>query len=457
MDNKTNGLYEFGPFRLDAQERRLIRGKESIAIPPKAFDTLLVLVRNSGRLLEKEDLLKSIWPESFVEEGNLSLNISILRKALGDKPAKAEYIETVPKRGYRFIAEVRAWQEDRPKQAQESPSNTAAPDEETCDGQQQAGPFKSYDRVFSRERTVLSQRSWKLVVAIGGAFCTVLILLMSNLWAEDVPRINDVVFLSDPVHQRQFFVKINGSGFDSNAVQVVVIGLKGCPRIGNCVVPNNVLHGVSSTQIESAPLTLDEGEFQIYVRNGAGGPISNGVPVTINPSVPLPRIIVDGHPHEWAGLKPLLEDPSGDGPFNSYGQYYKGQDFMNISVSNDDNNLYFLLEFSGDYTGGIGLFLDTDLNASTGCKGSEYLVFVSSTAPGANLALADWRNCSFKDDFPEAIVSKAQGRFVEASIKIDTLRIITPRMIGMRMSATALAPGKGEADTVGPETTYLLK
>jgi TolB-like protein/DNA-binding winged helix-turn-helix (wHTH) protein/Flp pilus assembly protein TadD len=101
---ETLRLYEFGPFCLDPAERKLLRGNEIVVLTPKAFDTLLLLVRNSGHLLEKDDLISMLWPDSFVEEGSLSNNIFLLRKALGEDPA---YIETVPRRGYRFVGAVR--------------------------------------------------------------------------------------------------------------------------------------------------------------------------------------------------------------------------------------------------------------------------------------------------------------------------------------------------------------
>src|ERR1700730_523770 len=97
-------IYEFGPFRLEPVERKLLRGNEAVALTPKAFDTLHLLVRNSGHLLEKDELIRMLWPDSFVEEGNLANNIFLLRKALGQDP---EYIETVPKKGYRFVGAVR--------------------------------------------------------------------------------------------------------------------------------------------------------------------------------------------------------------------------------------------------------------------------------------------------------------------------------------------------------------
>jgi Tol biopolymer transport system component/DNA-binding winged helix-turn-helix (wHTH) protein len=99
-------FYVFGPFRLDVAERLLLRAGVTIPVTPKAFELLLVLVSHHGHLLGKDELMKTIWPDSFVEEGNLSWNISQLRKALGDGQDGIHYIETVPKRGYRFIADV---------------------------------------------------------------------------------------------------------------------------------------------------------------------------------------------------------------------------------------------------------------------------------------------------------------------------------------------------------------
>ena len=105
VSRETLSLYEFGPFRLDPGERKLMRGKEIVPLTPKAFDTLLLLVRNSGHLLEKDDLIRTLWPGAFVEEGSLSNNIFLLRKALGG--GDTEFIETVPRRGYRFVGAVR--------------------------------------------------------------------------------------------------------------------------------------------------------------------------------------------------------------------------------------------------------------------------------------------------------------------------------------------------------------
>jgi len=114
-------VYEFGPFRLNPTERTLQRDGNAVALTPKAFDTLHLLVQNSGHLLEKDELINRLWPETFVEEGSLSNSIFLLRKALGEDPA---FIETVPRRGYRFVGAVRRFPEGSPAlgQAKEGPA-----------------------------------------------------------------------------------------------------------------------------------------------------------------------------------------------------------------------------------------------------------------------------------------------------------------------------------------------
>jgi DNA-binding winged helix-turn-helix (wHTH) protein/TolB-like protein len=107
MDRMNKHLYEFGSFQLDAEERLLRRDDNIIPLTPKAFDLLLVLVKQPGHLLEKEVLLEAVWPNSFVEEHNLADNISKLRKALGEGENGQKFIETIPKHGYRFAMVVR--------------------------------------------------------------------------------------------------------------------------------------------------------------------------------------------------------------------------------------------------------------------------------------------------------------------------------------------------------------
>jgi DNA-binding winged helix-turn-helix (wHTH) protein/TolB-like protein/Flp pilus assembly protein TadD len=99
-------LYEFGPFTLDSDEHVLRKGQECIPLTPKTFDTLLLLVRCHGRMLTKEELMRTLWPDSFVEESNLTQQISMVRRALGESANDARFVVTVPARGYRFAVDV---------------------------------------------------------------------------------------------------------------------------------------------------------------------------------------------------------------------------------------------------------------------------------------------------------------------------------------------------------------
>jgi len=106
ISERTNPVYEFGPFRLEIGERRLVREGRSIPLTGKAFDTLRVLVERHGTLVSKSDLMNAVWPETAVEENSVDRNISALRKALGEKSDGRQYIETIPRAGYRFIARL---------------------------------------------------------------------------------------------------------------------------------------------------------------------------------------------------------------------------------------------------------------------------------------------------------------------------------------------------------------
>src|SRR5215813_9955022 len=106
MSNKPSTLYEFGEFRLDLMEHRLLRGGKPVVLTPKALQLLAVLVQNSGRLLTKEELMKRIWPDSYVEEANLKVMIATIRRVFGEASNGRRYIETVPRGGYRFYADV---------------------------------------------------------------------------------------------------------------------------------------------------------------------------------------------------------------------------------------------------------------------------------------------------------------------------------------------------------------
>ena len=149
---KTKHLYRFGPYRLDGDERVLLRDGQPVTLPPKDLETLFVLVERAGHIVEKEELLEKVWPGVFIEEGNLARHVFNLRQVLGDATDGRPYIETIPRRGYRFVADV---QEDG--QAVATPAVTT--------------PLESETAVHSGQKKI--QWLWALVllaVALGGYF-----------------------------------------------------------------------------------------------------------------------------------------------------------------------------------------------------------------------------------------------------------------------------------------------
>jgi len=97
-------LWEFDCYLVDSERRLLFRGEELVQLPAKALDALVVLIEHRGEVVTKDELMKAVWPDAFVEEGNLSQSIHVLRKALGESVEEHRYIVTVPGRGYRFVA-----------------------------------------------------------------------------------------------------------------------------------------------------------------------------------------------------------------------------------------------------------------------------------------------------------------------------------------------------------------
>src|SRR6185295_13278739 len=106
MNPQIDHIYEFGEFRMETAERLLLGKQGPIFLTPKEFDTLLILVQQSGHLIAKDELIQRVWPDTTVEDGNLARNVWALRKALGDDKGEHSYIETIPKLGYRFLAPV---------------------------------------------------------------------------------------------------------------------------------------------------------------------------------------------------------------------------------------------------------------------------------------------------------------------------------------------------------------
>ena len=116
MSSLTNSLYEFGEFRLDAQNRVLRRGETAVPLTPKAFDVLLVLIQSGGRIVSKDELMKAVWPDSFVEESNLTQTIFMVRKALNETKDQ-RYILNVQGQGYRFLVPITEAVAGRPERS----------------------------------------------------------------------------------------------------------------------------------------------------------------------------------------------------------------------------------------------------------------------------------------------------------------------------------------------------
>ena len=106
---EQRSIYEFGPFRVDVLDQVLTREQQVVPLNLKTFQILLALLENAGKVLTKDVLMRKIWPDTFVEEGNLTKDIFVLRKALGERPDGRPWIETFPKRGYRFTVSITAF------------------------------------------------------------------------------------------------------------------------------------------------------------------------------------------------------------------------------------------------------------------------------------------------------------------------------------------------------------
>ena len=153
---------QFGPFLIDVGERMLRRDGEPVPLTPKAFDVLVALLEKPGQLISKEELLQKVWPDTFVEESNLAYNIFALRKALGDTAENSRYIETVPKKGYRFRASVSP--ASPPRNAQPASEFGAEPGRtpftgETRDGEVTILPFR---KGLARSQVALERKSRSL-------------------------------------------------------------------------------------------------------------------------------------------------------------------------------------------------------------------------------------------------------------------------------------------------------
>ena len=159
MKALSSHLLEFGEFRLDLEERLLLRDGASVPLTPRVFETLRYLVEHSGRVVEKRVLMEAVWPDCIVEENNLAQNISTLRRIFGDSPSSQRYIATVPGRGYRFVADVKTRENGAP--SMEPMATATAPT--TAEAQVRPTP--------ASPPPPAARRNFQPVTIAAGAFC----------------------------------------------------------------------------------------------------------------------------------------------------------------------------------------------------------------------------------------------------------------------------------------------
>src|SRR6185503_7991960 len=166
MPNSHNHFYEFDCFRIDIDERVLLREGAPVTLPPKVFETLLALVERHGHIVEKNDLIEQVWPDTVVEENNLSQCISAIRKVLGDGRREQRYVETVPRRGYRFAGEVReVWGEEKTVSITNARMSLRIQEEiETADAPL-AGK-SAWQKIAPRKAAILATASALVLVAV---------------------------------------------------------------------------------------------------------------------------------------------------------------------------------------------------------------------------------------------------------------------------------------------------
>jgi DNA-binding winged helix-turn-helix (wHTH) protein len=253
--------YEFEDFRLDPGKRTLLQSGELKHIRPLAFDMLLVLVQEHGKTLTKAEIIKHVWGLNRGDTGNFHVTLRAVREALGDSAQAAHYI-IKESNGYRFasdVVEVRT-STDQTSHTDVIPINLP---------RDRNQGFTIFNRAL-RGR-LLPVLSFCLLAIVS------IVILIGRQRFRVVPQINTLALTSSAHPKQEFTVQIEGFGFDPDTVHAVLVG-PGCKRFGPCTVPNDVLldYGVvSKNKIERVPLTLDAGEFKLYIQNGKQGPPSN--------------------------------------------------------------------------------------------------------------------------------------------------------------------------------------
>jgi DNA-binding winged helix-turn-helix (wHTH) protein/tetratricopeptide (TPR) repeat protein len=242
MSNTGKQFYEFGSFLVDPSQNLLLRNKQPVPLHPKAFDTLLVLVQRSETVVLKDDLMKAIWPDSFVEESNLTQNIFVLRRALGDTVEGHRYIITVPGRGYRFTEKVRIISEEERFIVESHSRTRVVIDEESS---------RSSTRATLSGETTTNRTRLKLV--LGAAIAALTVVAGGYLYLRRVPKLTD----KDTVVLADFANSTGDPVFDGTLRQGLSSQLEQSPFL-NLLSDRRIAQTLSlMTKPKDAPLTHD--------------------------------------------------------------------------------------------------------------------------------------------------------------------------------------------------------
>ncbi len=176
MNRTAELFYEFAGFRLDVSKRLLVRQGQPVDLAPKVFDTLLVFVQNAGRILGKDELMKALWPESHVEEGNLTQNIFVLRNTLGDDRSGNSLIQNIPRRGYRFVASVKVLTASAPETGAADPAQSSL----IADYWNRHSPFRSLQTFEPEDAWLFFGRDPEINKLLERLACSPVLVVIGN-------------------------------------------------------------------------------------------------------------------------------------------------------------------------------------------------------------------------------------------------------------------------------------
>ncbi|HKP86132.1 MAG TPA: DPP IV N-terminal domain-containing protein [Blastocatellia bacterium] len=309
MSKSSKALYEFGLFRLDPANRLLLRDKESVPLKPKVFDTLLVLVEQSGRTLTKQELMEAIWPDTAVEENNLTQNISILRKVLGLSPDGRHYIETIPRHGYRFAQPVIEVLEEESDVVLEQRTRSRIVIEETQ--QEESSPYQAETDRASRSalevvpvarklpllrRVSVRTRTIAICVAVGLLLVGAGWIIIHKINTPDPDELVRIVELINwPTAPRQ---ATSRNGTFSRDGKMIVFSLKKGPRSGIWIEQVDGGEAIEIMKDEwdnESPLFSPDGEQIAFVSNRGDQPGIWVVP-TFGGTPTLLKLLENGWP-----------------------------------------------------------------------------------------------------------------------------------------------------------------